>query len=101
MDGRINIAKIPLVRRNLAVGMEVEIAKHKELLLFGEIEIHQRQGNRVKGEIPSCIPGIFPLVGHGNNVAVKHVEPIRVALGTANAVEKRMSVMLVQPTVQV
>src|SRR5262249_28852792 len=101
MDGRIDVAKIPLVRRNLAIGMEVEIAKHKELLLFGEIEINQRQGKGVKGEIPSCIPRIFPLIGHGDNVAVKHVEPFRVALGTTNAVQKRMSVMLVQPTVKV
>src|SRR5262249_36718276 len=50
MDGRINVAKVPLVCRNLSIGMEVEIAQHKELLLFGEIEINQRQGEGVKGQ---------------------------------------------------
>src|SRR5215469_2058157 len=48
MDRRINVAKVPLVRRNLSIGMEVEIMQHKKLLLFGEIEINQRQGKGVK-----------------------------------------------------
>src|SRR5262249_46780154 len=67
MDRRIDVAKIPLVRRNLSIGMEIEIAQHEKLLFFGEIKIHQRQADGVEGQIPSCIPGIFPLVGHGDD----------------------------------
>src|SRR5215831_5761798 len=95
MDRRINVAKVPLVRRNLSIGMQVEIMQHQKLLLFGEIEINQRQGEGMKRQIPSCIPGIFPLVGHGDNVAVKHVEPLRVAPGTTSTAKKRMGLVLV------
>src|SRR5271169_1392145 len=35
----IHVAKVPLVCRNLPVGMGVEVSEHKQELLFGEVEV--------------------------------------------------------------
>ena len=43
---RVDVAEVPLVRGNLAVRMDVEVPQHQQQLLFGEIEIHQRQRRR-------------------------------------------------------
>ena len=75
---RIHVAEVPLVGGNLPVGVEVEIAQHQQQLLLGEIEIHQRQGDRVEGQVPGRIPRVLPLVRHRDHVGVEHVEPLRV-----------------------
>ena len=53
-------------------------AKDRRLLL-GEINVHQRQGDGVEGQVPDCVPGVLPLVRHGDDVRVVHVEPVLVA----------------------
>ena len=75
---RVDVAEVPLVRGNLAVRMDVEIPQHQQQLLFGEIEIHQRQRDGVERQIPRGVPWVLPLVGHGDHVGVEHVEPFRV-----------------------
>src|ERR1700757_4017081 len=42
MDRGINVAEIPLVGRDLSIGMGIQIPQHKEKLVFGKIKIHKR-----------------------------------------------------------
>src|SRR5215470_3013508 len=58
---RVDVVKVPLVGRHLAVGMEVMVAEEQPQLLLGEVNVHQRQGNGVKGRVPDGIPGVLPL----------------------------------------
>ena len=101
MHRRIDVAEVPLVGGNLPARVEIEAAQHQQQLLLGEIEIHQRQGNRVEGQIPGRIPRILPLVRHGDHVGVEHVEPFRVAHVVAGGFEQRMTLVLAQPLLQV
>ena len=48
-------------------------------MLFREIGIDESQRDAVKSKIPRGIPGVFPLVGHGDDVVVIEVGPILVA----------------------
>ena len=79
MHRRVDVAEVPLVGGNLAVGVHVALAQHQLQLLLAEIRIHKRQGEDVEGEIPGGVPGILPLVRHGDDVAVVHVVPVVVA----------------------
>ena len=101
VDRGVHVAEVPLVRRHLAVGMAVEAAEHQEELLLGEVEVHERQRDRVERQVPGRVPGVLPLVGHGDDVAVQHVEPLGVADTTARSAEERVSLVLLQPPVEV
>ena len=79
MHRRIDVAEVPLVGRNLAVGVHVALAQHQLELLLAEIRVHQRQGEHVEGQVPGRVPGVLPLVRHGDHVAVVHVVPVVVA----------------------
>ena len=79
MNRRVDVAEIPLVGRNLAVGVHVALAQHQLQLLLAEIRVHQRQREDVESEVPGRVPGILPLVRHGNHIAVVHVVPVVVA----------------------
>ena len=59
--------------------MHVPLTEHQDQLFLGKGRIHQRQRNAVKREIPGGIPGILPLVRHGDDVGVVDMRPIRVA----------------------
>ena len=76
---RVHVAKSPLVRRKLPVGVHVPLAHHQHELLFGEIGVHQRQRHAVKGEIPRRVPRVFPLIRHGNHVGVVEMSPFPIA----------------------
>ncbi len=98
---RIHVAEVPLVGRNLTARVEVQAAQHQQQLLLGEIEVHQRQGNRVEGQVPGRIPRVLPLVRHGDHVGVEHVEPLGVAHVAAGGLEQRMTLVLAQPALQI
>ena len=55
----------------------------------------------MKRQVPRRIPGILPLVRHGDDVAVEHVEPLRVTCGSVTRPKKRMRPMLIQPAIEV
>src|SRR5258705_182332 len=55
----------------------------------------------MKSQVPCRIPGILPLVGHRNDVAVQHVEPLGIAHALLTRSRQRMSFMLLQPAVEV
>src|SRR5215469_2368015 len=60
---RVHVAEVPFVCGNLTVRMGIQIPKHQQELVFGEIKVHKRERNGVKGQIPRRIPRILPLVG--------------------------------------
>jgi hypothetical protein len=55
--------------------VHVTLTQHQFQLLFAEIRIHLCQGEDMEGKIPGRLPGILPLVRHGDHVAVLHVVP--------------------------
>ena len=55
---------------------------------------------RMEGQIPGRVPRVFPLVRHGDDVMVQHVEPLRVP-GISITGMKSVRVVLVQPIVTV
>ena len=81
--------------------MEVQAAQHQQQLLLGEIEIHQRQRDRVEGQVPGRVPRILPLVRHGDHVGVQHVEPLRVPHVVPGGLEQRMTLVLAQPVLEI
>ena len=99
MDGGIHVAEVPLIGRDLAVGMEVGLAEHQLELLFGEIGIHGRKRDRMERQIPGCVPGILPFVRHRDDVVVDHVEPIAIAGYTFVFPVQGMGVVFLQPLV--
>ena len=101
MHRRIHIAEVPLVGGNLPIGVGIETAQHQQQLLLGEIEVHQRQGDRVEGQVPGRIPRVLPLVRHGDHVGVQHVKPFRVAHAAATGLHERMTPVLLKPSIQI
>ena len=94
MHRRIDIAEVPLVGRNLPIRVEVQAAHHQQQLLLGKVEVHQRQGNRVKSEVPGGIPRVLPFVRHGDHIAVEHVKPLSVAYAARSGLHQRMAPVL-------
>ena len=97
----IHIAEVPLVGGNLPIGVGIETAQHQQQLLLGEIEVDQRQGDRVEGQVPGRIPRVFPLVRHRNDVGVQHVKPVGIAHAAAAGWHERMTVVLLKPSIQI
>src|SRR5437763_10061521 len=55
----------------------------------------------MKGEIPGCIPRIFPFVRHGNNMIVDHVGPLAIPYVAAPGIGEGTGAMFYQPSIQV
>ncbi len=64
----VHIAKRPFIRRHLPIRMLVPFAPKQQQLLLGKFRIDQRQRQAMKRQIPCGEPGIFPLIGHRDNV---------------------------------
>ena len=78
VDRGVHVAEVPLVGGHLAAGVQVDPAEHQLHLLLGEVGVHDRERERVEGQVPGRVPGVLPLVGHRDDVLVQHVEPLRV-----------------------
>src|SRR5271156_5230613 len=100
VDWRVDIAEVPLICRNLAAGVHVKPFEHEIDLLLGELGVHDRYRDRVEREVPGRIPGIFPFVGHRDDVVVEHVEPFLVPEVPASG-NQRVGAMVVQPLIRV
>ena len=96
----VHVAEVPLVGGDLAAGVEVHPAEHQSELLLGEVGVHDPDRQRVEGEVPGGVPGVLPLVGHGDDVVVDHVEPLAVP-EVAAAVMERVGAVLLQPRIAV
>jgi len=79
MDRRIDVTEVPLVGRQLAVGMGVPLAGKQQQLALGELGIDEGQRQAVKGRIPGGEPGVLPLVRHRQDVRRVDVVPIGIA----------------------
>src|SRR5438552_13744132 len=77
--GRIDVAKMPLVCRDLAVRMLVPFARNEIELTFRKMRIDQRKRDAVKGEIPRGVPREFPFVRHRHHTLVIKMTPAGVA----------------------
>ena len=99
---RIDVAERPLVGRQLAVGMHVPFAQQQDELLLGELGIDQRQRHAVEGQVPGGVPGILPLVRHGDDVGVVEVQSSR-GCGPCSALgrRRRAAGIAVQPVAHV
>src|ERR1043165_145739 len=62
--GRINIAEIPLVCRDLAVWMLIPFPHDEIQLALRKFCIDERQRNTMKRKVPRCVPWKFPLIRH-------------------------------------
>ena len=74
---RVDVAEVPLVGRDLPVGVHVPLAQHQEDLILGELRVDVRQGDAVEPQVPGGEPGELPLVGHRDHVAGVQVRPLR------------------------
>ena len=101
MDRRVDVAEVPLVRRQLAARVEVQLVQHQLELVLGEVDVDHRQRHGVEGEVPRRVPRVLPRVGHRDDVVVDHVEPAAVAHVAALAVAQRVHVVLLEPAVEV
>src|SRR5213594_1392152 len=79
VHGRIHITKSKFVSRHLAVRVHVPFAQEKIELLLREVRIDFRKWNHVESEVPRCEPRVFPLVWHGDDVAVEKVCPFTIS----------------------
>ena len=101
MHRRIHIAERPLVSGDLPVGMHVPLAQHEHQLLLGKFRIHHRQRHAVKRQIPCRIPGILPLVGHGDDVGVVQMRPVGIAPVQPLGRRRRLPRISVEPGIHV
>ncbi len=97
MYRRINVAECPFIRRNLSAGVHVPLSQHQRELFFGEVRIDQCQWNAVKCQVPRGVPGILPLVRHGDDVRVVQMSPLVVATLPALWGWRRIAKIALQP----
>src|SRR5215469_7298099 len=83
MHGRIYVAESPFVGGQLPVGMHIPFAEEKNELLLGEVRIYEGNRNAMEREVPGGVPGVLPLVRHGDDVLVVEVHPVFVAAAPA------------------
>ena len=76
---RVHVAERPLVGGDLPVRVHVPLAEEEHELVLGEVGIHQRQRDRVEGEVPRGVPRVLPLVRHRDHVVVVEMPPLGVA----------------------
>src|SRR5277367_5837537 len=53
---RNKVAQVPFIRRDLPIGVGIQASQHEQELLFGKVEVHQRERKGMKGQIPCRIP---------------------------------------------
>ena len=75
----VDLAEIPLIGRELAVGVQVIPTQQQRQLLLAKILIDQGDDKRVEGQVPGRVPGILPFVRHRQDVGIVQVVPVIVA----------------------
>ncbi len=94
---RVHVAKRPLVRGQLPVGVHVPLAQHQRELVLGELGVDQRQRHHVKRQVPRGVPRVLPLVRHRDDVGVEQVRPLVVAPVLALGRRRRLARIAVEP----
>ena len=101
MHRRVDVAEVPLVGGYLTVGVLKARLQHQDELMLGKVRVDARERRRVKSEIPCRVPRVLPLVGHGDDVVVEHVEPLAVPDRDRRWRVERVHAVLAQPHVDV
>ena len=91
VDRRVDVAEVPLVGRQLAVGVHVPLARQQHELALGELRVDQGERDAVEGQVPGGVPGILPLVRHREDVGVVEVRPVAVAAVPALGRRRRLA----------
>src|SRR5690242_13513 len=76
---RIQIRELPLISRNLSIGVLELLEEHYPEILLRKFRIYQCQRRALEGQIPCCEPWILPLVGHRQNAHGIQVSPMMIA----------------------
>ncbi len=63
--------------------MHIQLACDQFHLSFRKVRVDEDQRQAVKSQIPCGIPGIFPFIGHGDDIEVVQMFPVVVAPGMA------------------
>src|SRR5690606_27444732 len=79
MDRRVHIAKVPFIRRYLPIRVHVPVVQEKRELGLCKIGIKPYQRNTMESQVPSRIPRVLPLIGHGDDVIILQVPPMAVS----------------------
>lgn len=79
VDGRVDVAKVPLVRGQGTVGLHVPLSGHEVELLLRKRRVDHGERDTVEGRVPRSEPGVLPLVGHRQDVVDVHVLPLLVS----------------------
>ncbi len=93
----VDIAERPLVGGQLAIGVHVPLAHQQGELLLGELGVDQREGHTVESQVPRGEPRVLPGVGHGDDIEVVEVAPVRVAAVLPLSRRRRAGGIAVQP----
>lgn len=83
VDWGVDVVEVPLVGGEFSGGVHVPFAEEEFELVFGEVGIDFGHGEHVEGEVPSGEPGVFPFIGHGEDIGGVEVLPGAVAEGAA------------------
>ncbi len=65
---RVDVAEVPLVGRQGAVGVLEPLPAQQQQLVLGEGRVDVGEGDAVEGQVPGGEPGVLPLVGHRHDV---------------------------------
>src|SRR5271165_916563 len=81
--------------------MQIPDVPQLDELLLGKFRVNQREGHGVKSKVPRRKPGIFPLVGHGEDGVAVEVSPVLIATGQAGGGRLGIVVIAVEPSLHV
>ncbi len=79
MDRGVDVGEIPLIGRNLAVGVQVPLAQKQVQLRLREVRVDPGEREHVERKVPSRKPRVLPLVRNGEDVPGVQVGPVPVA----------------------
>ena len=83
LHGRIDVAEVPFVSRQLPVRVHVPGLAEQDQLTLGVLQIEISQRGQMKGPVPARKPGKLPFVGHRDDVFHGGMNPLVVAPGVA------------------
>jgi hypothetical protein len=75
----IHVTEVPLVGRQLTVGVLIQFVNHQQKLRLGKFHVHRRNRNRVESQIPCSKPRVLPFVGHGDHIIIYHMHPAAIS----------------------
>ncbi len=81
--------------------MLIPFAPEQEQLLLGKVGIEQSQWDAVKCQVPGGKPGIFPFIGHGDDIGRVQMAPFAIASLLAFLRRRGLGRIAVQPLLQV